>query len=79
MLLIPKPRKKDMPLLLRTVNDLRERNANPYKLTSPLPDMEGMLRRAAQKKIPLIYGLSGCLRADLDYTRNVDRTSTPVK
>ncbi|KIK33352.1 hypothetical protein CY34DRAFT_27054 [Suillus luteus UH-Slu-Lm8-n1] len=30
---------------LRTVVDLRERNKNTRKLTSPLPDMEGILRR----------------------------------
>ena len=47
MLLIPKPGTK--PPLLRTVVDLRERNSNTRKLTSPLPDMEGMLRRAASK------------------------------
>ena len=47
MLLIPKPGTK--PPLLRTVVDLRERNSNTRKLTSPLPDMEGMLRRAAGK------------------------------
>ena len=47
MLLIPKPGTK--PPLLRTVVDLRERNSNTRKLTSPLPDMEGMLRRVASK------------------------------
>jgi hypothetical protein len=35
---------------LRTVVDLRERNKNTRKLTSPLPDMEGILRRVAGKK-----------------------------
>jgi len=49
MLLIPKVRKKDQPLELRTVFDLRERNKNTYKRTSPLPDMDGMLWRAAGK------------------------------
>jgi hypothetical protein len=47
MLLIPKPGTK--PPQLRTVVDLRERNKNTRKLTSPLPDMEGMLRRTASK------------------------------
>ena len=47
MLLIPKP--KTSPPQLRTVVDLRERNKNTHRLTSPLPDMEGMLRRAASK------------------------------
>ena len=41
MLLIPKPGTN--PPLLRTVIDLRERNKNTCKLTSLLPDMEGML------------------------------------
>ena len=47
MLLIPKPGTN--PPLLRTVVDLRERNKNTHKMTSPLPDMEGMLRRTASK------------------------------
>ncbi|KAJ2921120.1 hypothetical protein H1R20_g15976, partial [Candolleomyces eurysporus] len=47
MLFIPKP-KKDKPEL-RTVIDLRERNKNTKKLTSPLPDIEGILRRLANK------------------------------
>jgi hypothetical protein len=47
MLLIPKP--KTFPVQLRTVFDLQERNKNTHRLTSPLPDMEGMLRRAASK------------------------------
>jgi hypothetical protein len=34
---------------LCTVVDLRERNKNTQKLMSPLPDMEGILRRVAQK------------------------------
>ena len=37
------------PQRLRVVVDLRERNKNTHKLTSPLPDMEGMLRRTASK------------------------------
>ena len=47
MLLIQKPGTN--PPSLRTVVDLRERNQNTRKLTSPLPDMEGMLRRTASK------------------------------
>lgn len=47
MLLIAKP-KRDKPEL-RTVFDLRERNKNTRKLTSPLPDIEGILRRVAKK------------------------------
>lgn len=35
------------PMLLLTK---RERNANTVKMTSPLPDMEGILRRVSRKK-----------------------------
>ena len=48
MLLIPKP--GTHPPELRTVVDLRERNKNTRKLTSPLPDIDGMLRRTASRK-----------------------------
>ena len=48
MLLIPKPNTSN-PVQLRTVVDLRERNKNTHKMTSPLPDMEGMLRRTASQ------------------------------
>jgi hypothetical protein len=47
MLLIPKPGTN--PPLLRMVVDLRERNKNSHKMTSPIPDMDGMLRRTASK------------------------------
>ena len=52
MLLLTKPGTgtKGIPPRLRTVTDLHERNANTEKLTSPLPDMEGILRRLARKK-----------------------------
>ena len=76
MLLIPKPRKKDMPLLLRTVNDLRERNTNTYKLTSPLPDMEGMLRRAARKKYRSSMDLADAYEQIRIVPEHVDRTAT---
>jgi hypothetical protein len=50
VLLIPKPRKKlGEPPELCTVIDLRERNSNTRKLTSPLPDMEGVLQCIASK------------------------------
>ncbi|KAH0578940.1 hypothetical protein H2248_003123 [Termitomyces sp. 'cryptogamus'] len=47
MLCIPKPSSGDPPKL-RMVVDLREQNANTKKMSSPLPDMEGILRRAAR-------------------------------
>jgi len=44
MLLIPKA---GTPPRLRVVVDLRERNKNTRKLSSPMPDMEGILRQVA--------------------------------
>ncbi|KAJ8473319.1 hypothetical protein ONZ51_g7961 [Trametes cubensis] len=51
MLLLKKPGTgvNGVPPRLRVVCDLRERNANTVKVTSPLPDMEGILRRLARK------------------------------
>ena len=46
MLLIPKPGTN--PPLLQMVMDLCEHNKNTHKLTSPLPDMEGMLQQMAR-------------------------------
>lgn len=52
MMLLTKPGTgvNGVPARLRVVADLRERNANTAKLTSPLPDMEGILRRVSRKK-----------------------------
>jgi hypothetical protein len=52
MLLIPKF--KTNPPELRVVVDLRARNANTVKMTSPLPDMDGILRRVARCKFQLL-------------------------
>ena len=46
MLLIPKV---GNPTRLRVVVDLRERNQNTKKLFSPMPDIEGILRRVARR------------------------------
>ena len=66
---------RDIAPRLRCVFDLRERNANTVKLTSPLPDMEGILRRVAKK----LYRLSldgkdvyECIRVTPDH---VERTA----
>jgi hypothetical protein len=48
MLLIPKV--KTNPPGLRVVVELRARNANTVKMTSLLPDMDGILRRVARCK-----------------------------
>ena len=51
MLLLTKPGTgvKGIPPRLRVICDLRERNANTHKVTSPLPDMEGILRRISRR------------------------------
>jgi hypothetical protein len=75
MLLIPKPRVPGGPLLLRTVVDLRARNDNTFKQTSPLPDPEGILRRAAAHPFrSLMDGKDAYeqIRIDSDH---VDRTA----
>ncbi|KAF8831165.1 hypothetical protein HHX47_DHR1000004 [Lentinula edodes] len=46
MLLIPKPGNQK----LRVVVDLRARNANTQKLSSPMPDIEGIKRRVARAR-----------------------------
>jgi hypothetical protein len=43
MLLIPKPHKPKNAPELRTVVDMRERNKNTVRLSSPLPDIEGVI------------------------------------
>jgi Reverse transcriptase (RNA-dependent DNA polymerase) len=48
MLMITKPGTK--PPLLRSVGDLRARNLNTLKMASPLPDIDGIVRRVAKHK-----------------------------
>ena len=50
MLMIPKMLSSGGPPTLRTVFDKREQNANTYKLASPLPDMEEILREVSRHK-----------------------------
>lgn len=50
MMLIPKPGKPGEAPRLRTVFDLRAHNANTVKRSSPLPDIDGILRRVARGK-----------------------------
>ena len=58
MLLIPKPHKPKDAQELRTVIDLRERNKNTVKMTSPLPDIEGILRRVTGKRFRSVLDLT---------------------
>ena len=65
-----------MPLLLQMVNDLHKCNANTHKLTSPLPDMEGMLWQAAQKKYGSSIDLVDAYEQIWILPEHVDRTAT---
>jgi len=75
MLLIPKPKKPLAAPELRTVGDLRERNKNTHKLASPLPDMEGMLRRAARHKYRSLLDLTAAYEQIRIIPEHVDRTA----
>ena len=73
MLLIPKPGTN--PPSLRTVVDLRERNKNTHKVTSPLPDMDGMLRRTASKPFRSSLDLKNAYEQIRIIPEHVDRSS----
>jgi RNase H-like domain found in reverse transcriptase/Integrase zinc binding domain/Reverse transcriptase (RNA-dependent DNA polymerase)/Retroviral aspartyl protease/Zinc knuckle len=75
MLLIPKPNTSD-PVQLRTVFDLRERNKNTEKMTSPLPDMEGMLRRTASRKYRTMLDMKNAYEQIRVIPEHVPRTAT---
>ncbi|OBZ62662.1 Retrovirus-related Pol polyprotein from transposon 17.6 [Grifola frondosa] len=77
MLLLTKPGTgvKGIPPRLRVVCDLRERNANTHKVTSPLPDMEGILRRLSRKPYrTLIDGKDAYEQIRID-PEHVERTA----
>ena len=73
MLLIPKPNTN--PPLLRTVVDLRERNKNTHKMTSPLPDMEGMLRRTASRQFRTMLDMKNAYEQIRVVPEHVSRTT----
>ncbi len=75
MLLIPKPKKEDKPPELRTVIDLRERNKNTHKMTSPLPDIEGMLRCTASKRFRSAMDMMAAYKQIHIEPDHVDRTA----
>ncbi len=73
MMLIPKPGTN--PPAMRVVVDLRERNKNTQKSTSPLPDMEGMLRRTASKPFRTLLDLKSAYEQIRIIPEHVDRTT----
>ena len=58
MLLIPKPHKPKDAQELQTVIDLHEQNKNTVKMSSPLPDIEGVLRWVAVKPFKSVLDLT---------------------
>ena len=75
MLLIPKPGKPKDAQELRTVIDLRERNKNTYKLSSPLPDIDGVLRRVASKPFRSVLHLTAAYEQIRIIPEHVERTA----
>jgi hypothetical protein len=73
MMLIPKPGTN--PPAMRVVVDLRERNKNTHKSTSPLPDMEGMLRRTASKPFRTLLDLKSAYEQIRIIPEHVDRST----
>ena len=79
MLLIPKPHKPKDAQELCTVFDLRERNKNTVRLTSPLPDIDGVLRRVAAKDFRSVLDLTAAYEQIRIIPEHVERSamSTP--
>jgi hypothetical protein len=76
MLLIPKPgAKRGQIPELRTVFDLRARNANTVKMTSPLPDIDGMLRRVATAKYKSLLDLKNAYEQIRIIPEHVERSA----
>ncbi|KAJ3556748.1 hypothetical protein NP233_g11909 [Leucocoprinus birnbaumii] len=75
MLLIPKPRKPGEPIKLRTVCDVRQRNSNTRKLSSPLPDIDGILRRVASAKYRSTIDLADAYEQIRVIPEHIDRTA----
>lgn len=73
MMLIPKPGTN--PPGMRVVVDLRERNKNTQKSTSPLPDMEGMIRRTASKPFRTLLDLKSAYEQIRIIPEHVDRST----
>jgi hypothetical protein len=75
MLLIPKPHKPKNTPELRTVFDLREKNKNTVRMTSPLPDIEGVLRRVAAKKYRSVLDLAAAYEQIRIVPEHVERSA----
>jgi hypothetical protein len=63
------------PPLLRVVNDLRKRNLNTKKMASPLPSIEGILRRVASKRCVSLADISNAFEQIRIIPAHVPRTA----
>ena len=54
--------------------DLQERNKNTHRLTSPLPDMDGMLKRAASRPFCSALDLKSAYEQIRIMPEHVDRS-----
>lgn len=75
MLLIPKPHKPKDAQELCTVVDLCERNKNMVKMSSPLPDIEGVIRRVAAKPFRSILDLTAAYEQICIIPEHVDHSA----
>ena len=75
MLLIHKPHKPKNAPELRTVIDLRERNKNTVKMSSPLPDIEGVLRRVTAKPFRSVLDLTAAYEQIRIIPEHVERSA----
>ena len=78
MLLIPKPHKPKNAQELRTVVDLRERNKNTVRMTSPLPDIEGVLRHVASKPYHMVLDLTAAYEQIRIIPEHVERSAVTM-
>ena len=75
MMLIPKPHKPKNTQELRTVYDLREQNKNTVKMTSPLPDIEGILRRVTGKRFRSVLDLTAAYKQIRIVPEHIERSA----
>ena len=76
MMFIAKPGRKigNVPEL-RTVVDLRARNANTLKMSSPLPDIDGVLRRVASARYRSLLDLKNAYEQIRIIPEHVERSA----
>ena len=72
MLLIPKPHEPKDAQKLRTVIDLHEKNKNTIKMSSPLPDIKGVLHWVTSKPFHLVLDLTAAYKQIWIIPKHID-------